>query len=150
MNQAYIGLGSNLGNTEHNLNVAIQKIGTEIGEILKISTFHNSAPWGFESESAFLNAVVKIQTTSNSLELLSKLQAIEKEMGRVKTKAGYEDRIIDLDILYFNDEVNDSSDLKLPHPHIKTRNFVYLPLLEIEPKIVCPVSKNPLKSDIEE
>lgn len=150
MNQAYIGLGSNLGNTEDNLNLAIQKIRDTLGKVEKVSTFYSSQPWGFESESTFLNAVVKIKTICNPIELLKELQTIEQEMGRVKTKAGYEDRIIDLDILYFNEEVCVSSELSLPHPHIKSRDFVYLPLLEIEPEIICPISKKPLKSDIEE
>lgn len=148
MNQVYLGLGTNLGNKENNLLLAIEKIKFELGEIEKVSTFYESEPWGFESESNFVNAVVKVATLLNPFEVLAKIQEIEHQMGRIKSKKGYEDRLIDIDILYFNDEIIENETLTIPHPHIKKRDFVLNPLLEIDPNLICPRSKKFLKYEI--
>lgn len=148
MNQVYLGLGTNLGDKENNLHLAIEQIKHEIGLVEKISTFYVSEPWGFKSDSKFLNAAVKISTKLNPFDLLNKTIEIEKKIGRIKNKLGYEDRIIDIDILYFNNEIIENENLIIPHPHIKNREFVLFPLLEIEPDLVCPRSKKLLKADL--
>lgn len=148
MNQVYLGLGTNLGDKENNLLLAIEKIKHDLGEIEKVSSFYESEPWGFESDSHFVNAVVKVITLLNPFEVLVKIQEIEHQMGRIKSKKGYEDRLIDIDILYYNDEIIESETLTIPHPHIKKRDFVLNPLLEIDSNLVCPKFKLPLKSII--
>lgn len=133
LKKAYIGLGSNLGDTSQNLTHAIRKIDDLSGRVLKQSQFFQSEPWGFESPNNFLNAVILIETRLSPIELLNTLQAIENELGRIeKTQnSNYEDRIIDLDILLYEGVQMNSEELKIPHPHMKERDFVMIPLMEI-------------------
>ena len=137
----YLGLGTNLGDKERNLNEAILKISQEIGEIICRSSFYTSKPWGFESENDFLNAVILAETNLLPLELLTRTQEIELELGRTtKSANGYSDRMIDIDILLYDMEVIDTPGLKIPHPLIAERDFVYIPLLEIAPDLLHPIS----------
>jgi 2-amino-4-hydroxy-6-hydroxymethyldihydropteridine diphosphokinase len=141
MSLVYIGFGTNLGNKKRNLNDAIQKLSLEIGNISCQSSFYSSKPWGFESENSFLNAVVLIETNLSPIDLLTKMQKIEKEMGRTfKTTHTYTDRIIDIDILLYEDQIIDHPKLKIPHPLMVERDFVLIPLCEIAPDLVHPVS----------
>ena len=129
---AVIGLGTNLDNKQLNLLNALRYIAQKIGHLSAISSIHETAPWGFESSNMFLNMVVKVETKLEVLELLRETQAIEKEMGRTgKTTDSYHDRIIDLDIILYDDLKYQSDELTLPHPHYKKRDFVMLPLQEI-------------------
>lgn len=137
----YLGLGSNLGDKEHNLNDAILKISQEVGEVICQSGFYASKAWGFQSENEFLNAVVSVETSLTALTLLSKTQEIERRLGRAfKSVNGYVDRIIDIDILLYENETIDLPELKIPHPLIAERDFVYVPLLEIAPDSEHPTS----------
>ncbi len=137
----YLGLGTNLGDKERNLNNAILKISQDIGKVICQSSFYASKPWGFESENDFLNAVILAETNMSPLELLAKTQEIELELGRtVKSTNGYADRVIDIDILLFDNEIIDIPELKIPHPLITERDFVYIPLLEIAPNLLHPIS----------
>jgi len=131
---AFLGLGSNLGDTKAHLEKAIRLIKKKIGNITRQSSFYESKPWGFESEHLFLNAVVAVETTLTPRELLETTQLIEHNMGRRhKTKDGhYTDRTIDIDILLYDDlQVNDP-DLIIPHPRMLEREFVMQPLREIQ------------------
>jgi len=137
----YLGLGTNLGDKAGNLNEAINKLSLEVGSIVRKSTFHASKPWGFESENEFLNAVVLVETNLSAFTLLAKTQEIERELGRTaKSANGYADRLIDIDILLYGNLVVDEPTLKIPHPLITERDFVLIPLLEIAPELVDPVS----------
>ncbi len=137
----YLGLGTNLGDKERNLNEAIRKISLEVAEVTCQSGFYASKPWGFESENEFLNAVVAIETNLLALALLAKTQKIERELGRIdKSTKAYTDRVIDIDILLYDYEIIDLPELKIPHPLITERDFVYIPLLEIAPNLVHPVN----------
>ena len=137
----YLGLGTNLGDKERNLNEAILKILQEVGKIICQSGFYESKPWGFQSENEFLNAVVSVETNLSALELLAKTQEIERELGRTaKSSNGYADRVIDIDILLYDNEIIDLPELKIPHPLITERDFVYVPLLEIAPNLLNPIS----------
>ncbi|MEI6755270.1 MAG: 2-amino-4-hydroxy-6-hydroxymethyldihydropteridine diphosphokinase [Paludibacter sp.] len=137
----YLGLGTNLGDKVQNLNAAIQKISQEIGEIVCQSGFFASKPWGFKSENEFLNVVISVETKLSPLELLSKTQQIESELGRTaKSTNGYADRDIDIDILLYDNVIVDLPELKIPHPFITERDFVYIPLLEIAPDLLHPIS----------
>ena len=132
MAHTYLSLGSNLGNKKTNLEKAISLISTKVGKIIFVSSFYQSASWGFESENDFLNAVILIETQFSPFELLKKTQEIEKKMGRkTKTAEKYSDRIIDIDILFYDDLIIDTPELKIPHPLWQERDFVRIPLLEI-------------------
>ena len=138
----YLGLGTNLGNKRENINLALENIEKQIGNIVSLSAFYLSEPDGFESDNLFLNCAVEIETTLLPNDLLTKTQLIENEMGRLnKTDSdGYTDRIIDIDILFYDDMViNDSPRLIIPHPRISQRDFVLKPLAEIAPDFVHPV-----------
>ena len=132
--QTYLGLGSNLGKKEHNINFAIQQIAEQVGRIMRQSTFYHSAPVGFSSDNQFVNAVVLVETQLEPLDLLHQLQYIEREMGRTsKTKEGvYEDRIIDIDILLYDNLTINLPELTIPHPRMQERDFVMKPLREIQ------------------
>lgn len=134
----YIGLGSNLGDGPLNLDVARGLLSQRVGEELCCSDYVESEPWGFSSDNRFTNAVVAFRTELDPLPLLDATQDIERQMGRRhKHKAGeaYTDRIIDLDILLYDDLHYHDERLTIPHPHIEARSFVREPLSECMNKI---------------
>lgn len=137
----YFGLGTNLGNKEQNLRLAVQHIEERIGKVVSLSAFYATAPWGFASDNAFLNAVVCVETSLPPLEILSVTQSIEKEMGRTHKSVNgvYSDRVIDIDLLLYDGLVLDTPTLKLPHPLMQERRFVMEPLAEIAPDVMHPV-----------
>jgi 2-amino-4-hydroxy-6-hydroxymethyldihydropteridine diphosphokinase len=142
----HLGLGTNLGDKEANLNAAIAKL-SKLGAVIKQSSFHNSIPWGFESGNHFLNAVVLIESTLSPLDLLAQTQQIESELGRTsKSINGYSDRIIDIDILLYDDQIINAPELKIPHPLITERDFVLIPLLEISPDVINPITGETYKN----
>jgi 2-amino-4-hydroxy-6-hydroxymethyldihydropteridine diphosphokinase len=132
MHTAYLALGTNLGDKSRNLQTAIAKIGRSIGVLSAASSVHASESWGYVSENTFLNQVIKIETELSPIELLNATQTIEKEMGRIRETAhGYQDRIIDIDIIFYDDLVCQSEKLTIPHPLYRQRPFVMAPLREI-------------------
>lgn len=130
---SFLSLGSNLGDKKSNLQKAINMLGERAGEVLAVSSFIETEPWGFVSDNAFLNACVKIDTALTPQELLAVTQEIEKALGRTHKSDGgkYCDRPIDIDILLYGDIVVDDENLKIPHPHMYERDFVTVPLKEI-------------------
>lgn len=129
----FIALGSNLGDGPALLDEALVRIGQQIGEVISVSTYMQSEPWGFESEHRFTNAVCAVRTELEPLPLLDATQQIERQMGRThKHRPGesYTDREIDLDILLYDDLNYQDERLTLPHPHIAERDFVRIPLQE--------------------
>lgn len=133
MTVVYLSLGSNLGHRRLTIWRAIRLIESQIGTVVRRSSFHETKPWGFQSVHSFINAAVCVETTMTPRELLEKTQQIERELGR-KTKSSkgvYHDRPIDIDILLYGDRVVDEDDLKIPHPLMYEREFVMLPLQEI-------------------
>ena len=135
--KAYLGIGTNLGDRVANLRCAVEQINEQAGHVLACSSFIETEPWGFASDNAFLNAVVEIDTPHTPHELLRITQAIEREMGRTHKSVGgvYSDRIIDIDILLYEDLVINEPNLTIPHPLMWKRSFVYEPLLEIAPHL---------------
>ena len=133
MATVYLSLGSNLGNRRRIVKDAIQMIGQKVGPVLRQSSLIETDPWGFESPNKFINACVCCHTVLSPRELLPATQQIEKVMGRTgkSTNGEYHDRIIDIDILLYNDVHIDEPDLKIPHPLMKERDFVMKPLKEI-------------------
>ena len=133
----YLGIGTNLGDRAENLTRAVALISEQVGTVLACSSFMETAPWGFTSDNHFLNAVLAVDTALSPLELLRVTQSIERELGRLhKTVDGnYSDRIIDIDILLYDDLAINEAELTIPHPLIWERRFVYEPLLEIAPHL---------------
>ena len=131
----YLGLGSNLGNRKAILNEAIALIFERVGEVIRQSSFLETKPWGFERPNQFLNACLCVNTELAPRQLLETTQAVEKEMGRAHKTVNrkYQDRIIDIDILMIDDLKIDEPDFKVPHPLMKERDFVMIPLKEILP-----------------
>ena len=105
MAKVYVGLGTNLGDKEQNLKVAVQKIEEQIGKVVSLSAFYITAPWGFTSENSFLNAAACVETELSPLDVLQKTQSIERDLGRTKksVNGAYSDRLIDIDLLLYED-----------------------------------------------
>lgn len=129
----YLALGSNIGDRRNALYEAIRLIDERVGRVNKVSSFIETEPWGFKSEFKFLNAVLSVQSMLSPIEILHITQNIEKDMGREKKSLGgiYHDRIIDIDLLMYDSLQLDTPELTLPHPHMKEREFVMIPLMEI-------------------
>ena len=131
--QVYLGLGSNLGEKEENIHKAIKLISERVGLVVRQSSLIMTEPWGFESDNAFVNAAVLCETKLTPRQVLRATQKIERELGRThKSVAGhYADRLIDIDILLYDDLRVDEPDLQIPHPLMHEREFVMIPLGEI-------------------
>lgn len=143
---AYLSLGTNLGNKEENLRAAMKLIEEQIGNIVSQSALYTSEPWGFTSENSFLNNVVAVSTTMSPEKLLETTQHIELTLGRTRKSVNgqYADRLIDIDILFYDLQVTDTPTLTLPHPLLHRRLFVLEPLNQIAPTLTHPI----LKKDI--
>ena len=144
---AYLALGTNIGNKRRNMITAAALLAERVGDVLALSGFYETEPWGFQSENTFLNAALQLDTSLFPLELLKATQEIEIEMGRTqKSNGAYHDRIIDIDILLYEDLVLQTPELTLPHPLMHERLFVMEPLAEIAPNVIHPVFKKPVIS----
>lgn len=142
----YFSLGTNLGDKEQNLRLAVQNIEERIGKVISLSAFYATAPWGFTSQNTFLNAALCAETALSPMEILGITQEIERRMGRARksTDGVYSDRLIDIDLLLCfaadgTPILLDTPELKLPHPLMQERLFVLQPLAEIAPEVVHPV-----------
>lgn len=133
MHRVYLSLGSNLGNRKRNIREAITRIGELIGDVERQSSLYETKPWGYSSPNDFINVCVCVLTPLAPRQLLEATQHVEQEMGRtLKSVNGeYHDRIIDIDILLYDDLHIDEPDLKIPHPLMEERDFVMVPLREI-------------------
>ncbi|MDD3727979.1 MAG: 2-amino-4-hydroxy-6-hydroxymethyldihydropteridine diphosphokinase [Dysgonamonadaceae bacterium] len=144
LSSVYLGLGTNLGDKQKNIEVALEKIEEQIGRIISLSALYLSKPHGFKSNNLFVNCAINVETALTPLELLVETQSIEKEMGRTDKllSSGYTDRIIDIDILFYKDFIiNNNPNFIVPHPHIQERDFVLKPMSEIAPNFIHPVLK---------
>lgn len=140
MNTAIILLGANLGNREATLKNAISLIAQYAGKIASYSSVYETAAWGVTDQPDFLNQVIIIQTELSSQKLLHILQETELSLGR-KQREKWHARTIDIDILFYNEEIIDEDNLQVPHPAIASRKFTLVPLVEIVPELVHPVLK---------
>ena len=147
-NIVFIGLGSNLGERESMLHAAAEALQPEVQPIAS-SHIYETPPWGFLEQPPFLNQVIQARTTLSAQATLEKLKLIEKHMGRIQNFR-YGPRAIDLDILFFNDEIIESDGLTVPHPELPARAFVLIPLQEIAPELVHPVLKKTVREMAEE
>ncbi|MEO7263488.1 MAG: 2-amino-4-hydroxy-6-hydroxymethyldihydropteridine diphosphokinase [Ferruginibacter sp.] len=138
MNKAYLLLGSNMGNSKALITEAIELIQSKCGEVITLSSFYTTQAWGNENQPDFLNQVILIHTKISAPGLLNILLDIEKEMGRYRTFKNAP-RLIDIDILFFNDDVINLPELTIPHPLMDKRRFVLAPLFELNPAFIHPV-----------
>ncbi len=133
MSIVYLGLGSNLGNKEQHITTAVKHLEQRVGKVRRLSSLLKTEPWGFTSPHSFVNAAVSIDTILSPHEVLEATQQIERDMGRKQKSMNgeYHDRIIDIDILLYDDMEINEKDLIIPHPLMHQRDFVMIPLREI-------------------
>ena len=133
MHTVYLALGTNLGDRCETIREAVKRIGKEVGTVERQSSLLETKPWGFVSTNDFINAAVRVSTSLSPRRVLETTQHIECEMGRThkSTNRQYHDRIIDIDILLYDDIEIDEPDLHIPHPLMHERDFVMRPLQEI-------------------
>ena len=133
MSIVYLGLGSNLGNKEQHITTAVKHLEQRVGKVRRLSSLLKTEPWGFTSPHSFVNAAVSIDTILSPHEVLEATQQIERDMGREQKSMNgeYHDRVIDIDILLYDDMEINEKDLIIPHPLMHQRDFVMIPLREI-------------------
>ncbi|GAC1655981.1 MAG: 2-amino-4-hydroxy-6-hydroxymethyldihydropteridine diphosphokinase [Vulcanimicrobiaceae bacterium] len=141
MAQCAIGIGSNLGDPAGNVRKAIAAL-RSTGEVTAVSRLYHSEPWGLQDQPPFVNAVVLMRTLLDPRSLLNGLQSIERDFGRVDT-VKWGPRIIDLDILYYDDVRMNEPDLQIPHPYLEQRPFVVVPLAEIDSRYAAAAEGSP-------
>jgi 2-amino-4-hydroxy-6-hydroxymethyldihydropteridine diphosphokinase len=141
----YLGIGTNEGDRRQNIQECILSINEKIGEIKTASTIYETEPWGVENQETYYNIVLKVNTSLYPLHLLKKVQEIETNLGRIRREK-WGSRIIDIDILFFQDFSFSTPDLIIPHPYVAQRNFVLDPLLEIDSNFVHPKLKKSIAS----
>ena len=149
MNTAHLLIGGNLGNRKENLSKAVSLINEQCGSLTRSSSIYETEAWGNTDQPSFLNQALEISTSLTARQLMRRVLKIEEEMGRVrKEKLG--PRIIDIDILFFENEIHDLRFLKIPHPEIQNRRFVLMPLAEINSTLQHPVLKKSIEELLEE
>ncbi|MEI9809021.1 MAG: 2-amino-4-hydroxy-6-hydroxymethyldihydropteridine diphosphokinase [Bacteroidota bacterium] len=133
MNKVYLLTGGNMGDRQQSLAKARELIGLECGIVTRASSLYETAAWGKTDQPAFLNQALEILTTLNARQLIRHVLKTEKRMGRIREEK-YGERIIDIDIIFFNNEIHTTDFLQIPHPEMQNRRFVLVPLAEIAPK----------------
>jgi 2-amino-4-hydroxy-6-hydroxymethyldihydropteridine diphosphokinase len=149
MNRAYLLIGGNLGNRENNLTIARGSIEQYCGPVIRSSSLYETAAWGKTDQPSFLNQALEIETEWHADHLMMQVLEIEKFMGRER-KEKYGPRVIDIDILLFNNEQYDLPFLKIPHPEMQKRRFALIPLAEIAGDIQHPVFKKSIDQLLKE
>ena len=147
--QVILSLGSNQGNRLENIERCLQLIHQEIGTVIKVSRLYETPAWGFESD-AFYNCVLVIHTTSSANKILNQVLKVEKKLGRVRSNnLGYQSRIIDIDLISFDEEIIDSEKLQIPHPLMQNRKFVLLPIQDLNLDWKHPILKKTISELLE-
>jgi 2-amino-4-hydroxy-6-hydroxymethyldihydropteridine diphosphokinase len=140
MNKVFLITGGNIGDRKKNLELAASSIEKNIGHIVKSSSIYETEAWGNTDQDSFYNQIHIVKSQLSAKEVLCKILQIEKEMGRIRTIKNAA-RIIDIDILFFNNEIINNSILTIPHKEINNRRFVLMPLQELAPDLIHPVLK---------
>lgn len=138
MNTVYLLLGSNVGDRKALFEQAKTAISNQIGNISKCSSLYESEAWGVTDQALFLNCVLEVNSDLDAETILQKALSIEQELGRIRHER-WRERTIDIDILYFNDNIINSETLTIPHPEIQNRRFTLVPLCEIIPQFIHPI-----------
>lgn len=139
MPQLFLLLGGNLGDKKQLFAKALEMIASDVGTMIAQSAVYETEPWGFESDDLFWNQVIVVETSLQPLQLLEQTQQIEKRLGRVRHAQQYVSRLIDLDLLFYDQLIFRHPKLEIPHPRIAERRFVLEPLAEIAPNFLHPV-----------
>ena len=141
--KCHISIGSNLGDRLTNCKCAIEEL-KKWSSIISVSSFYETEPWGYKDDNNYINMVIKISTSLSPHDLLNKLKIIEVSMGRKKKQKNvlYQARIIDLDILFFDNLIINQTNLIIPHPKLSERKYVLQPFVEIDPHFICPLTNN--------
>ena len=140
MSNVAISIGTNLGKREHNISTAIENLQFCCGKVIKQSALYETEPWGFKSRDLFLNQVIVLVTEMEPEILMQQLLQIENSMGRERSSgSNYSSRLIDLDILFYDDRIINTEMLVIPHPRLHERNFILMPAAEIIPEFLHPV-----------
>ncbi|MHB1922966.1 MAG: 2-amino-4-hydroxy-6-hydroxymethyldihydropteridine diphosphokinase [Chitinophagaceae bacterium] len=144
MNKTFLLLGSNLGNRLKNLSLAADLISIQIGEITNVSGFYETQAWGNLKQPDYLNQVLETNSNLTPMEILQRSMEIENMLGRIRNKV-WEPRIIDIEILFYNDQIIQKDRLKIPHPYLTDRKFALVPMAEIAPHWIHPVFHQSIK-----
>ncbi len=129
--QVILSLGSNLGNRLENIQLAVDAIHRTIATVVNISALYETPSWGFQGES-FFNCALVLQTTKKAEQILDEVLQLETRLGRTRNNEdGYESRIIDIDVIAYNEDIINTAKLKIPHPHMQNRKFVLLPMRDL-------------------
>ena len=139
MKRIFLLTGSSIEPRLVHLEKAVNEISLRVGTLVKKSSVYESEPWGFKAESAFLNQVIVVNSNKSPDEVLDELLSIERKMGRTRVGKGYSSRIVDIDILFYNDELINQENLVIPHPRIHMRRFTLEPLVELAPGFIHPL-----------
>ena len=137
MNIVFLQLGGNLGDRKQLLKDSILAIENRVGNIVDFSKVYESAPWRVEGQNNYLNQIIKVKTTLLACEVLSTVLNIEKQLGRIRLEK-WGERLIDIDIIFYNDSIIETPELCVPHKHLHERMFVLKPLHDIAPEMVHP------------
>ena len=147
--QVILSLGSNQGNRLENIENCLQLIHQEVGTVIKVSRLYETPAWGFESD-AFYNCTVVIHSTNSAQKILNQVLKVEKKLGRIRdNKVGYQSRIIDIDLISFDEEIIDSEKLQIPHPLMHNRKFVLLPIQDLNLDWKHPILKKTISELLE-
>ncbi|MCB2206760.1 MAG: 2-amino-4-hydroxy-6-hydroxymethyldihydropteridine diphosphokinase [Bacteroidetes bacterium] len=140
LNKAYLLTGSNMEPRFDLIKQAVAMIEVDVGKVLELSSVYESEAWGFKADKNFLNQLILVETLLSPLDLLKRILTIEKKLGRRRNMTErYQSRLIDIDILYFNNSVIDLPELTIPHPRLHVRRFAMVPLAEVAPGYVHPL-----------
>jgi len=150
MTMLYLLLGGNIGDKERIFSEALAILNNRVGEIQLQSAVYETEPWGFESIDLFWNQAIEISTSLSPEEVLAQTQMIEQELGRIRKENQYSSRVIDIDILFYGDQIINRENLIIPHPRIQERKFALVPLNEIAPELIHPVFHKSIRQLLEE
>jgi len=147
MNTAFLCLGGNIGNRAFTLKQVVEKINTEIGRVISQSNLYETEAWGVDNQEKYLNQCICVETSLSSHQLLKQTLKMELDFGRQRNhKETYEARTIDIDVLFYNTDVIQTTDLTIPHPRLHLRNFVLIPLNEIAPNFSHPTLQKTIQA----
>lgn len=150
MVKVYLLLGGNLGNKRQVFLETTHLIGELIGPITGYSNLYETEPWGFESDDLFWNQALELSVELSAMEVLQRCQQIETQIGRIRKAQQYDSRVIDIDILFYGNEIIELPGLVIPHPRMGERKFVLVPLNEIAAGLIHPVNQKSISQMLEE